>query len=140
MNSTVPFSIDDLKWNEQGLIPAIAQDSISEKVLMVAWMNKEALQLTLDEGKAVYWSRSRQQIWRKGESSGHSQILVELKIDCDEDVILMSVEQQGGIACHTGRESCFYRTYKKNTKSNSENGEWVTTEDVIKSHDEIYAK
>ena len=131
-SSTEPFVIDNLKWNEQGLIPAIAQDASSGTVLMVAWMNKDALQLTLNEGKVVYWSRSRQQLWRKGESSGHSQILVELKIDCDDDVILMSVEQQGGIACHTGRESCFFRTYK--------DGKLTTTSEVIKSPDEIYSK
>lgn len=137
MSSSSPFLIDDLKWNEQGLIPAIAQDSSSGKVLMVAWMNKEALELTLKEGNAIYWSRSRQKLWRKGETSGHEQKLIELKIDCDDDVILMSVEQKGGIACHTGRESCFYRKYQKSADNQ---GEWVTTEDVIKSPNEIYVK
>lgn len=132
MNATTPFSVDDLAWNEQGLMPAIAQDVSTGRVLMVAWMNREALQLTLDETRAVYWSRSRQQLWRKGESSGNTQTLIELSIDCDQDAILMKVEQQGGIACHTGRESCFYRTYK--------NGEWQITDTVIKNPDEIYTK
>lgn len=132
MSSTAAstFSIEDLAWNEQGLVPAIAQDAENGKVLMVAWMNAEALQLTLDKGQVVYWSRSRQQLWRKGESSGNTQTLKELSIDCDQDVILMKVEQQGGIACHTGRESCFYRTYK--------NGSWVETEEVLISPDEMY--
>lgn len=125
------FSIENLAWNEQGLLPAIAQDAETGRVLMVAWMNAEALALTLKEGTVVYWSRSRQKLWRKGESSGHSQRLIELSIDCDNDVILMQVEQKGGIACHTGRESCFYRIY--------EDGQWVVNEDVIKSPEEIYS-
>jgi len=129
-SETEPFSIESLAWNEQGLMPAIAQDAESGRVLMVAWMNAEALELTLNEGQVIYYSRSRQKLWRKGESSGNTQTLKELSIDCDQDAILMKVEQKGGIACHTGRESCFYRVYK--------DGEWLTTEDVIKSPEEIY--
>jgi phosphoribosyl-AMP cyclohydrolase len=98
-----------LKWNEQGLVPAIAQDWRTGEVLMLAWMNKQALELTASEGRAIYWSRSRSAIWRKGEESGHVQILKELRIDCDADTVLLKVEQIGGIACHTGRRSCFYR-------------------------------
>ena len=133
MNATEqPFSIQDIAWNDQGLVPAIAQDAQSGRVLMMAWMNAEALQLTLNEGRAVYWSRSRQKLWRKGESSGNTQLLEELSIDCDQDVILMKVVQQGGIACHTGRESCFYRSYK--------DGKWRVTEDVLKAPEEMYSK
>ena len=133
MNATEqPFSIRDIAWNDQGLIPAIAQDARSGRVLMMAWMNAEALQLTLNEGRAVYWSRSRRQLWRKGESSGNTQLLEELSIDCDQDVILMKVLQQGGVACHTGRESCFYRSYK--------DGKWRVTEDVLKAPEEMYSK
>ena len=122
--------LDDIKWGVDGLIPAIAQDAQSGKVLMVAWMNRESLQLTVDEGRAIYWSRSRQKLWRKGEESGHVQKLKDLRLDCDEDVILLSVEQVGGIACHTGRERCFYRQYK--------DGKWVETDTVITNPDEIY--
>jgi phosphoribosyl-AMP cyclohydrolase len=121
-----------LKWNEQGLVPAIAQDWRTGEVLMLAWMNKEALELTANEGRAIYWSRSRSAIWRKGEESGHVQILKELRIDCDADTVLMKVEQIGGIACHTGRRSCFYRKL--------DDGHWLETEDVIKAPDEIYGK
>lgn len=122
---------DKLKWNDQGLIPAIAQDAESGKVLMMAWMNAEALQLTMDEGIAVYWSRSRAKIWRKGESSGHQQRIREIRLDCDDDVILLSVEQIGGIACHTGRQSCFYRVL--------EDGAWKAKDPVLKSSEEIYS-
>lgn len=122
----------DIKWNEQGLIPAIAQDWKTGEVLMLAWMNSEALQLTLNEGRAIYWSRSRQALWRKGEESGHVQHLKELRIDCDADTVLMKVEQIGGIACHTGRRSCFYRR--------AEDGVWHTTDAVIKPPQEIYEK
>lgn len=101
--------LDHIKWNEAGLVPAIAQDVFTGKILMVAWMNREALSLTAEENIAVYWSRSRNKLWRKGESSGHTQRVKSIRLDCDADVILLSVEQQGGIACHTGRESCFYR-------------------------------
>lgn len=122
--------LDEIKWDEDGLVPAIAQDYKTGRVLMVAWMNREALTLTVQEQRAIYWSRSRQKLWRKGEESGHVQKLHELRLDCDADVINMQVEQLGGIACHTGRESCFYRVY--------EQGEWVAVDSVIKNPNEIY--
>ncbi|MGV6807244.1 MAG: phosphoribosyl-AMP cyclohydrolase, partial [bacterium] len=115
---------------QDGLVPAVAQDFQTGKTLMVAWMNREALALTAQESRAVYWSRSRKKLWRKGEESGHVQKVHEIRLDCDEDVILLKVEQLGGIACHTGRESCFYRVLK--------NGQWETVEPVLKSPDEIY--
>src|SRR5690606_34323740 len=101
--------LEEIHWNEDGLVPAIAQDHKTGRVLMMAWMNREALALTAAEGRAIYWSRSRGKLWRKGEESGHVQKLHELRLDCDADVIVLQVEQLGGIACHTGRESCFYR-------------------------------
>lgn len=119
-----------LKWNDQGLVPAIAQDWQSGEVLMLAWMNREALELTVREGRAVYWSRSRGALWRKGESSGHVQQVHELRLDCDADTVLLKVEQLGGIACHTGRRSCFYQRL--------EDGEWRAVEPVIKDPDSIY--
>jgi phosphoribosyl-AMP cyclohydrolase len=122
--------IDDVSWDRDGLVPAIAQDAVSGVVLMVAWMNREALQLTIDENRAIYWSRSRQKIWRKGEQSGHFQELIELRLDCDSDVILMKVNQIGSIACHTGRQSCFYRIFK--------DGEWEDFDEVIKDPKDIY--
>lgn len=122
--------MEPIKWDADGLIPAIAQDAASGRVLMVAWMNREALQLTAEEGRAVYWSRSRSKLWRKGEESGHIQVLHELRLDCDNDVVLMQVEQRGGIACHTGRESCFYKVYK--------DGAWHATDPVIKHPEQIY--
>lgn len=122
--------LDDIKWDDDGLVPAIAQDAASGKVLMMAWMNRESLQLTVDEGRAVYWSRSRQKLWRKGEESGHVQQLKDLRLDCDADVVLLSVEQIGGIACHTGRERCFYRQYQ--------DSEWVETDAVIKDPTTFY--
>lgn len=122
--------IDDVSWDKDGLVPAIAQDAVSGVVLMVAWMNREALQLTIDENRAIYWSRSRQKIWRKGEESGHIQELIELRLDCDSDVILMKVNQIGNIACHTGRQSCFYRIFK--------DGEWEDFDEVIKDPKDIY--
>ena len=124
--------LDDISFNNDGLIPVIAQDAESGKVLMLAWMSRESLQLTADKGEAVYWSRSRQKLWHKGEESGHTQTVVELRFDCDEDVILLKVKQKGGIACHTGRESCFYRQLQ--------NDEWVEVEEVIKDPSEIYKK
>ncbi|MBC6427859.1 MAG: phosphoribosyl-AMP cyclohydrolase [Cellvibrionales bacterium] len=127
MNTAVP---DGLRWNAEGLLPAIAQEHDSGEVLMLAWMNAEALRLTLAEGVAVYWSRSRQKIWRKGETSGHTQILRSLSIDCDSDCLLLRVEQRGGIACHTGRRSCFYRDYTA--------GQWRTTAPVLRDPAEIY--
>lgn len=124
--------LDDIRFNDDGLIPVIAQDAKSGKVLMLAWMNRESLQLTAEKGEAVYWSRSRQKLWHKGEESGHIQTVVELRFDCDEDVILLKVEQKGGIACHTGRESCFYRQLQ--------NEEWIEVEEVIKDPAEIYGR
>ena len=123
--------LDQLRWDDKGLIPAIAQDHQSGKILMVAWMNKQALQLTAEQGHAVYWSRSRNKLWHKGEESGHQQIIRDIRLDCDEDVILLSVEQKGGIACHTGRESCFYRQLKDQ--------QWVATDPVIKDPKSIYS-
>jgi phosphoribosyl-AMP cyclohydrolase len=124
--------MQQIKWNEQGLVPAIAQDWQTGEVLMLAWMNRDALALTVEERRAIYWSRSRQALWRKGEESGHIQHLKELRIDCDADTVLMQVEQVGGIACHTGRRSCFYRAL--------ENGDWRATDDVVKQPDDIYGK
>ena len=120
----------DIRWNEQGLIPAIAQDWQTGEVLMLAWMNSDALRLTIDEGRAIYWSRSRQALWRKGEESGHVQRLKELRIDCDADTVLMKVEQVGGIACHTGRRSCLYRQL--------DDGVWRVTDEIIKQPEDIY--
>jgi phosphoribosyl-AMP cyclohydrolase len=122
--------IDEVSWDKDGLVPAIAQDAKSGVVLMVAWMNREALQLTIDENRAIYWSRSRQKIWRKGEESGHIQELIELRLDCDSDSILMKVNQIKNIACHTGRQSCFYRLFK--------NGKWEDFDEVIKDPEDIY--
>ena len=122
--------LDDIRWTTEGLIPAIAQDAETGKVLMFAWMNRESLQLTVDEGYAVYWSRSREKLWRKGEESGHKQKIVHIQLDCDEDVILLSIEQEGGIACHTGRQSCFYRRLV--------DGEWRIIENVLKAPEQIY--
>jgi len=122
--------LEQLKWNSDGLVPAIAQDHQSGEVLMLAWMNREALQLTFEQGRAVYWSRSRQRLWFKGEESGHVQTLREIRVDCDADVVLLQVEQIGGIACHTGRRRCFFRILK--------DGTWLTDEEIIKNPDEIY--
>ncbi len=122
--------LDEIRFDDNGLIPAIAQDASSGKILMMAWMNRESLQLTADKKEAVYWSRSRGKLWHKGEESGHIQKVVELRFDCDEDVILLKVEQQGGIACHTGRESCFYRQLQGD--------QWVEVEQVIKDPKDIY--
>ncbi|OGA05944.1 MAG: phosphoribosyl-AMP cyclohydrolase [Betaproteobacteria bacterium RIFCSPHIGHO2_12_FULL_69_13] len=124
--------IDAVPWDEQGLIPAVAQESSSGRVLTVAWMNREALLETVGRGEAVYWSRSRKRLWRKGEQSGHAQKIVEIRLDCDADAILLKVEQVGGIACHTGRESCFFRKL--------EDGRWVTTDAVLKDPSLIYGK
>jgi phosphoribosyl-AMP cyclohydrolase len=122
--------IDKLEWNSDGLVPAIAQDYQTGEVLMLAWMNREALQLSSEQGRAVYWSRSRQKLWFKGEESGHIQQLHEIRVDCDADVVLMQVEQIGGIACHTGRRRCFFRVLKDR--------EWQIDEEIIKNPDEIY--
>ena len=122
--------LDQLKWDENGLIPAIAQDDSSGKVLMFAWMSRESLQLSQQQGVAVYWSRSRQKLWRKGEESGNTQRIVEIRTDCDQDVILLRVRQQGGIACHTGRESCFYHRLQDR--------EWQIIEPVLKDPKQMY--
>ncbi len=122
--------LEHVKWNEAGLVPVIAQDAESGVNLMVAWMNQDALAETVETGRAVYFSRSRQKLWRKGEESGHYQLVKELRLDCDADVILLKVEQKGGIACHTGRHNCFYRVYR--------DGEWQTVEPVLKDPAEIY--
>jgi len=123
--------LDEIQWTADGLVPAIAQETGTGRVMMFAWMNREALAETAASGYAVYWSRSRQQLWRKGESSGHRQRVLGINLDCDADVILLEIEQQGGIACHTGRKSCFYRRL--------ENDAWQTVEPVIKDPAEIYA-
>ncbi len=122
--------LDQIKWNEAGLVPAIAQDEETGENLMVAWMNRDALKETVETNKAVYWSRSRKKIWRKGEESGHQQLVREVRLDCDADVIVLKIEQKGGIACHTGRQSCFYRVYT--------DGQWQTVEPVIKDPTDIY--
>ena len=123
---------DEIRWTEDGLVPVIAQQADSGKILMFAWMNPESLALTVAEGYAVYWSRSRQRLWRKGEESGHRQKVVDLFLDCDEDVILLKVDQEGGIACHTGRESCFYRRLIDN--------QWQAIEPILKDPNTIYTK
>ena len=125
--------IEAVSFNEAGLVPAIAQDASTGQVLMVAWMNEEALLETIASKKAVYFSRSRQRLWRKGEESGHVQQVKDIRLDCDGDVLLLKVEQLGGIACHTGREHCFFREL-------DEKGEWRVCEPVLKSPDEIYQK
>lgn len=122
--------LDAVKWDSKGLVPAIAQDATSGQILMMAWMNRESLELTAKMQQVVYFSRSRGKLWRKGESSGHVQKLHSLRLDCDADVILLKVEQLGGIACHTGRAHCFYREL--------EGDQWVSTDEVLKSPDEIY--
>lgn len=122
--------LDAIQWTEEGLVPVIAQQHDSGRVVMFAWMNRESLALTVETGYAVYWSRSRQRLWRKGEESGHQQKVLDLQLDCDADVLLIKIQQQGGIACHTGRESCFYRSL--------ENGEWQSHEPILKDPSQIY--
>ena len=121
-----------VQWSSEGLVPAIAQDAQDGTVLMVAWMNREALSLTAREGRAVYWSRSRGKLWRKGEESGHEQIVKEIRLDCDNDVVMLKVDQHGGIACHTGRRSCFYQRLEDEC--------WVAVEPVLKDPAAIYRK
>tara|TARA_E500000075_G_C6981565_1_gene317024 strand:+ start:860 stop:1243 length:384 start_codon:yes stop_codon:yes gene_type:complete len=123
--------LDKITWNSDGLIPAIAQDHKSGRILMMAWMNAESLTLTVEENRAIYWSRSRQKLWRKGEESGHVQHIKEIRLDCDSDVIILTVDQVGGIACHTGRESCFYFVL--------EDGEWVSVDPALKNQKDIYS-
>ena len=122
--------LDEINWDDNGLVPVIAQDYKTGKILMFAWMNREALQLTNDSKQAVYWSRSRNKLWRKGEESGHTQSVHEIRIDCDEDVILLTVEQISGIACHTGRHNCFFKKL--------ENGHWLIDQPIIKNPEDIY--
>ena len=129
---TGKFWLDALKWDENAMIPAIAQEATSGRVIMFAWMNRESLQETLRCGCAVYWSRSRNRLWRKGEESGHVQRVRSIRTDCDGDVLLLAVEQVGGMACHTGRESCFFLELQEDR--------WVATDPVIKDPKEIYAK
>ena len=124
--------LDQLKWDDAGLIPVIAQDASSGQVLMFAWMNRAALARTVATGEAVYWSRSRGRLWHKGEESGHVQKVRELRVDCDEDVLLLKVEQVGGIACHTGRQHCFFRRL--------DDGDWAVTEPVLKNPEDIYRR
>ena len=124
--------LDEVPWNGEGLISAVAQDAASGKVLMVAWMNRDALKATVETGEATYWSRSRNKLWHKGEESGHVQKVLEVRLDCDADAILLQVEQAGGIACHTGRERCFFRKL--------EDGRWVGTDPVLKDPRLIYGK
>jgi phosphoribosyl-AMP cyclohydrolase len=122
--------LDEIKWTADGLVPVIAQQYDSGRVLMFAWMNRESLTLSVNEGFAVYWSRSRQRLWRKGEESGHRQKIVDIELDCDADVILLKIDQQGGIACHTGRQSCFFRVLR--------DGAWQAVEPVLKDPQTIY--
>ena len=122
--------LSQVVWTKEGLVPAIAQDFQSGRVMMMAWMNREALTATAINGKAVYWSRSRERLWVKGETSGHEQIVKEIRLDCDYDTVLLLIEQRGGIACHTGRESCFFNVLK--------DGEWSSIDPVIKAPEEIY--
>ena len=124
--------LNQVKWNGDGLIPVITQEAGSQRVLMFAWMNRDALALTVQTGEAVYWSRSRRRLWRKGEESGHVQKVQEVRLDCDEDAILLIVEQLGGIACHTGRHNCFFRSLKE--------GNWEVLDPVIRNPQEIYSK
>jgi len=124
--------LDQVKWNENGLVPAIARDAGDGQILMMAWMNREALAETAANRKAVYWSRSRGKLWRKGEESGHEQLVQEIRLDCDNDVILLTVTQVGGIACHTGRRHCFFQKL--------EGDHWVSIDPVLKSEQEIYGK
>ena len=122
--------LDEIKWDKDGLVPAIAQETGTGKILMMAWMNRESLELSVNEGRAIYWSRSRGKLWRKGEESGHVQTIKDIRLDCDNDVVLLEVEQLGGIACHTGRQSCFYKEFA--------NGQWHDVDAVIKDPRDIY--
>ncbi|WP_292783758.1 phosphoribosyl-AMP cyclohydrolase [Methylophilus sp. UBA6697] len=122
--------LDQVAWTAEGLVPVIAQEKDTGKILMFAWMNREALKLTRDTGHAVYFSRSRNKLWHKGEESGHTQIVHDIRLDCDDDVVLITVEQLGGIACHTGRHNCFFQQLQDDA--------WVTVEPVIKDPKAIY--
>ena len=122
--------LNQVQWNQDGLVPVITQEIETKQILTLAWMNKESLQLTAETGHAVYWSRSRQKLWHKGEQSGHQQIVKSIRLDCDHDAVLLEVEQKGGIACHTGRHHCFFYTL--------EDGQWQAVEPVLKDPKEIY--
>lgn len=122
--------LEEIAWNGDGLVPAIAQDAATGDLLMMAWMNRESLSRTLEDGEAVYWSRSRGRLWKKGERSGHVQRVVEVRLDCDGDTILLKIDQAGGIACHTGRRSCFYRALRDDG--------WETVDPVLKRPEDIY--
>jgi len=122
--------LDEIKWTDDGLVPVIAQDEVSGRVLMFAWMNRESLALTVAEGRAVYWSRSRGKLWRKGEESGNVQKVKQIRLDCDGDVLLLTIEQVGGVACHTGRESCFYKVL--------EQGNWKSVDPVLLDPKQMY--
>jgi phosphoribosyl-AMP cyclohydrolase len=124
--------LNEIKWDAQGLVPVVTQEAATGQILMVAWMNREALTLTVQQGRAVYWSRSRQRLWYKGEESGHLQQVQEIRLDCDGDVLLLEVEQQGGVACHTGRHSCFYRQLQGES--------WAAVDPVLKDPAEVYGK
>ena len=124
--------LDEVRWDGEGLVPAIAQDATSGRVLTLAWMNRESLAETATRGEAVYWSRSRQRLWHKGEESGHIQRVVEMRMDCDSDAILLRVEQTGGIACHTGRERCFFLKLEQDR--------WVATDPVLRDPSQIYGR
>ena len=124
--------LNRVNWSADGLVTAVAQDHATGRVLMVAWMNRDALKRTAETNEAVYWSRSRKKLWHKGEESGHVQKVLEIRLDCDNDVVLLQVEQQGGIACHTGRASCFY--------SKLHDGQWLETDPVLKAPEDIYKK
>ena len=128
----MPSFLDQIKWNGDGLLPVVTIDVNSRRVLMQAWVNSEALEITVTEGSAVYWSRSRGKLWKKGEQSGNTQRIVDVYLDCDNDSLLYEVEQKGGIACHTGRESCFYKKYK--------DGKWLNNDPVLKDPSSIYGK
>lgn len=137
--STMPDWLQEVRFDAQGLIPTIAQDAVTSQILMVAWMNAESLAETVSSGRAVFWSRSRSRLWRKGEESGHVQRVVELRLDCDADVLLLKVEQIGGIACHTGRASCFYRRLDTVTDKDSHpSNTWVSVDPILKDPELIY--
>jgi phosphoribosyl-AMP cyclohydrolase len=129
---TAKVWLNKIKWDEHGLVPVIAQEAATGDVLMFAWMNRDALAKTVELGEAVYWSRSRKKLWHKGEESGHVQKVLEIRLDCDEDVVLLKIEQAGGIACHTGRHSCFFQKF--------DGEEWQATEPVLQDPETIYTK
>jgi len=128
--------LNKVRWDENGLVPVIAQEAATGDILMFAWMNRDALAKTVELGEAVYWSRSRKKLWHKGEESGHTQKVVEIRLDCDEDVVLLKIEQTGGIACHTGRHSCFFQRFD----ADSDGGDWQAVDPVLQDPDTIYSQ